>query len=81
MLATTTHIVLLICNYRAESDKEKTIQKAKKRVVSDSESEKVIVPWVFMLNLKHKTFVYEKRKQEQASKIIVRTVLPLFLHI
>jgi len=44
MLATTTHIVLLICNYRAESDKEKTIQKAKKRVVSDSESEKVIVP-------------------------------------
>ena len=44
MLATTTHIVLLICDYRAESDKEKTIQKAKKRVVSDSDSEKVIVP-------------------------------------
>ena len=43
MLTIITHVVLLICNHRAESDKE-TIQRVKKRVVSDSESENVVVP-------------------------------------
>jgi len=38
-----TCVILLICNHRAESDKEETTQRVKKRVVSDSESEKVIV--------------------------------------
>ena len=43
MLTITTHVVLLIFNHRAESSKE-TKQRVKKRVVSDSESENVVVP-------------------------------------